>query len=1431
MKSSLVFLLISLSFFSLKSEETDTCITFDYRFLLQRAWDENSNIQLIKKANQYLESLRKKRPECQITYQNEINQNNVKINSVKNTNFNAYPFATYFSTSFRNQKFFTDGDQVAIEDSMKELKVIMEKLVIREGQIPILFIVNFDELDISKEEINRLTELYFSYMFINVEGINYYAPYNRLEHNEILKELPLNKSILEPENISKIINRIALIDKWNKLFIISLTPHNILSSNYYNTQPKSKPNQSFITVDLYKVGLDIENPIGNLPILIASADSTGINLDKYLKSLLLILIIFPIFLLGLYLLRFYISNKNIIYIKKNSNNYLFNNLLFSLVFSLVFLFSSFKIFPNSFLIDWLLADAMATLPKYTWILIHISNVGLLILLFLLLYIISNKFIDSSFLLKNKKGLPILFSISFYGIVSSIVIKLKIYDNIYTDLDINQNDFINEFMLFYIYLYFLLSSYYIGRYIQKNIFLTNILKINKVKLDQKETFDESVLQEERKLLLKRLYMTKLFAILMLIGISQLFEVILKININTKILDLINIPNILCLFPAILIYHLRLYKKNYPASFKKKVQKFIELENISRLDDINKLSNKQLIGSIVYRIDLETQIAESKDNIEQKVNYYLVIGDEKSGKTDLIKEKLRKELKVRLEENVIELDFSKNLNSPEDLSIFIEEGELFIPEIASLHESMKMGKFLEKQMKSPISKLIEEIPMIGKYIHQFIHSDSMVDSHESLIIIKTEIIKAYLNFIKSEVENFKTDKYVIFFKNIHKCNTVSFDIILKLFNLINNEIDKNKIIIIITYNDKFSKEMYDNQNNSSIITKNLLDLNHNKSFKSDFSLINTSYNFNLLFTKGFDLNKLKKLMKEKYNFLNSPMNDNFIETLYHTFSVKGYIYLHYVNYTLEKYVSLNKLFINNSKFIINEFIESIEFHDELKKEFELIIEDLNEDEKDLLYLFVVLHEKTSLIQLSNIMKISEVEIEKMISQISKKNSDIFTFKNFNEIRLNNKFSVSFREKYVNPTSKEDNKNVIKFNFYANNLYDSILKQKEISEFDLLKLLNFLFYLSDPYKFYMIYSLFIRKSIFSSELKNKLPKVNNKISTLLKIKKYSTDLRNNFIYLNSLNKEYYMVKGKSNIERYELNDKNITPIGQLGILCFLYNIKSHIENNMTPQDLSSTIKKLRTALNNLFLIKDYESDIFVSWFYTIMIFYIKYFFISTDSTEIKIYKELIELFKIKFPELSYSIDILLNPDTLNKNKYLEIKNIYLFVLSNLDILIENNEKKINIKSNNCIERLNFETLKLELENHKLRVINYILELSIEKKEEADDIIMCIFESKEKLKKTFESSLAKYEEHQNNKGSSIIYQLYSDYYYNHEKYDLAIQMINKSINKSKNIKDYKGMEYGYETIIKIYETLLSKKYNKEYEKNLNKYKDNLEHIKPLKF
>ena len=198
MKSSLVFLLIFLSFFSVKSEETDTCITFDYRFLLQRAWDEYSNIQLIKKANQYLESLRKKRPECQIAYQNEINQNNVKIDSVKNTNFNAYPFATYFSTSFRNQKFFTDGDQVAIEDSMKELKVIMEKLVIREGQIPILFIVNFDELDISKEEINRLTELYFSYMFINVEGINYYAPYNRLEHNEILKELPLNKSILEP---------------------------------------------------------------------------------------------------------------------------------------------------------------------------------------------------------------------------------------------------------------------------------------------------------------------------------------------------------------------------------------------------------------------------------------------------------------------------------------------------------------------------------------------------------------------------------------------------------------------------------------------------------------------------------------------------------------------------------------------------------------------------------------------------------------------------------------------------------------------------------------------------------------------------------------------------------------------------------------------------------------------------------------------------------------------------------------------------------------------------------------------------------------------------------------------------------------------------------------------------------------------------------
>ena len=49
---------------SLSCEEKEPCLDSDYRYILQRAWDESSNIQFIKIANGYLKKLENIKPDC-----------------------------------------------------------------------------------------------------------------------------------------------------------------------------------------------------------------------------------------------------------------------------------------------------------------------------------------------------------------------------------------------------------------------------------------------------------------------------------------------------------------------------------------------------------------------------------------------------------------------------------------------------------------------------------------------------------------------------------------------------------------------------------------------------------------------------------------------------------------------------------------------------------------------------------------------------------------------------------------------------------------------------------------------------------------------------------------------------------------------------------------------------------------------------------------------------------------------------------------------------------------------------------------------------------------------------------------------------------------------------------------------------------------------
>ena len=1140
-----------------------TCLTSDYRYLLQRAWDEHSSIQFIDRANHFLELFQTDNPNCKEIYERENIQNIAKIKALRYTNTNTYPFASTFSNSTRNQKTFTDGIQVAIEDGMEELKTIMEKMTIQEGQIPLLFTIDFEDANLTEDEKDKKREQYFAYLFKCIEGNYFFAPYNRIEHNEILNDLPLKGSILDEEIFKKIYDRIMISDKWNRIYIIRLTEKDILkySNIYKNPSEVLTSNQSYITLDLFKVLGSTESNQKISKVLIASADVTGIRTEVYYRDYFsehkpfIIISALSIVTILVFLAYFkknqkYRKENNIFEVNSNITYSFFTSITFGILF---FIFTSF-FFPYNNLFSLIIGEWIDVSSKASFYYLGFTILFVISFLLFIVYIFSNKFIDSSFLLKDFFGLPMLFSISSLGIIFSIIIKISVYMDLYK-IFLYNNDSLEYILYLYIYPISIMTIFLIlGLVLQEFNKLIQLKKTFEMQIENVSYLNHSNQVKSKKGNVNKLILFSIVIIFFLLSFIVLFLLeIMKSNVTQiSILDSdYRLNNSLVEKIKDYFNHIIYFKSNIT-----KITTLWEHIYISFLFIISIVSYG-ILKIFIINSDFETnnldlnknklERLDSQENFEKffhdRMDEYLIknlnssgkeyssnsiftliLGHEKSGKKELSRNIIDSFVK-NFEKKIIEINFSDPLVNEDEHSKFIEVGKSVIPDIAALYGSHKFGKLLREKSKSPFLEFLGEIPVVGKILNFLISSEIVLDKQESERNLIEEVSKIYIEYIKSiTYTNKRKINFILILENIHKCNNFSFEILLNILNEI-KRLDKkqnidNKTYIILTTNKN----------------KNYLDLNDNKldlfkyiySEKENNKLIinsNSKFNFTIHEVEGFKKAEFNYIMREKYNFSRTEFNNHFIDKLFHTLKREDHIFLYDINLTLRNYVSKNIISFNNKKVNVNSFVQNIDLPEELTYEIKENINKLNEEEKYLVLASAQFNDKFQSNQLSSSIGIDLRKVEFILYSISRKFPNLYSFKDLKFVTIDKRV-----RDYINTTIFHNYPNGSMNDFLLNHLSNNFVKEytlgNEIDDENLRRLSHFSFYLNDPSLIFTVNSLFIRNAYFVSRDRLKvfsvLDRLYNEVFT-------STDheMKDKFLYLVSVHYNETGIKFNTNIK----------------------------------------------------------------------------------------------------------------------------------------------------------------------------------------------------------------------------------------------------------------------------------------------------------------
>lgn len=1455
----------------LQSQDIKECLNSDYRYILQRAYDESNNLQLVEKSNQYLYQFIKFHPNCKEFTDKEIEQNKLKMHSLSVINTNTYPFSFAFSNTMRNQKFFIEGIQIAIEDGMLEVKTILDKLIIKDGQIPILILIDIDDSTISPQEINNRREIYFAHIFKHLEGNFHYATYNRTEVNEFLEDIPINSTALEEVNLKKIYSKVMEMDVWNKLYIIRLTEKSILKDKKIFSNINSLntiDNQSFITFDLFRVSNSGDKDQKLSTTLMTSADISGIKKDSYFDHSIPVLIIGSLLFLFIFLfsanenkikdgnfiiinikkkiplfirrkifsLKKSIFKKKSIIPQKDGKNLLTN--YFRIIFSLtifLFLFTSY-FYPYNHLFEIILGEWLEVSSNSSQAILIVVISATLISYLFLSYILSNKFIETSYLLNEIFGLPFLYGMSAYGIIFSIIYKIFVYKNIYEIFDFSNS---NHFFILNLLInscLFIISFFIIGFVVQELLKLISIRK---------------------KLIFLKDYYYKLRKKDKLINLKKKSDNYTKININLdKIKESIYKLNYLIPFSFLslilsflfIVFFLVKMMKSYSTDIVLICQYFylyipfifsliiliiiniknnnlnLDYDEIAHEVRIKNIDSKEIFESFLssnndeYRFILNDNSSYSQLKIEKESNnLFFLNGRVKSGKKEMIKQLISKIIThlKNIPENknkklkILNLNFSEKLENENELSKFIEVGKLKIPEIAVLHESRKIGTILQENSKNQILTFLQEIPFIGKPLNYLISSDRFVDQKDFEISLIKDITKIYLDYINSVLLDNNSDQAILLiFENIHMCNRFSYNILMNILDAIysnkKKKLKNNNTFVILTGDIKLNSQ---DPNNIDLIE-------YSNTFKNKLNLDfkgNRVYKFNIFHSKGFRLSTFKDIMFTNYSFAKTILNEYFIEKLYYTLKEKELVYLNDVNLTLRNFFMLKKLkfdtIINKIKVI--EIIDTvnlpIEFTSVIKNDISL----LTSEEKFLVMASTQLHDWFTLEQIAYTIGISEFNLEKIIFSISEKIPDLFIFREKKYLRINKKIREYFKLEIIS-TSSEESMGDFKMNIFAKNFINNYFPTRNENIRDLKKLSSFSFYLKNSNEILKLNSFYIREAYFNVTDRIKVFSVLKKLDGI--IKDCNIESQYEFLYLVSIHYAFKKIFNNHSIFRTvnsilkkEERVTNSNGIKYLSLVVINYNFKEQLDQNkrkiffntedkleFAKEIFKKKVKKVKERLvlnfDNLLKANEREDRLIVKgWIYFLISYFTKCFIKTEDEDYKLIYENLLNLLKKHFPSIKKNIDLILNKETKDGYFY-SYQPIHEFCMGEIDKIITQH-KETNYDSEQKYLLTDMGILTKELEHLKVRIENTTLEIYLGDLRKIDTIKNDV-DLKDKIQKRFQDSIQFSNRIKNISGLAITQSLFSHFYFYEKKFEKALKYNKESYNNNVLIKDYKGVE-----------------------------------------
>jgi hypothetical protein len=1453
------FVILFLIFFisQIYPQDINECLNSDYRYLLQRAWDESNNLQFIKKSDEYLDEFSKTHSNCSEIIKNERYQNNLKKDALRYINTNTYPFSFAFSNTMRNQKYFIEGIQVAIEDGANELKTILDKIIIKDGQIPILIIIDFEDSTIPIEEINKKRELYFAHIFKHIEGIYHYSPYNRTEHNEILGDIPIGNEVLREENILKIYKKTMETDKWDRLFIIRLTVKKILKdSNIFSLSryPEFYKSQTFVTFDLFKITESKENKQNVYTQLIASADITGIRSDTYyyhsdnvliIGSIIFLFIILIITIDNHYKIReFFTQNKEEKKTKSNKFNYkkeggdLINKYILSLLFlsGFLFLFTTF-FFPYNHLFENVIGEWLDVSSKSSQVILILIHFAVIVAYLFLSYILTNKFIEPSFLLKEKYGLPFLYGISAYAINLSIVYKISVYNFLYQVFEFSKADNFDLFNLSINSIFFIASFVIIGLNIQK---ILQLISIRKKLLFINEKFKDSQFEYEKEFYNKS--KDNISNINFLLCYSSLSLLLLLIYIDLFLLKtmksdyskILVIWKSIYLFPPFIlsvVLGIVVWIKNRNLNLD--YEDIFVNKRIEALDSYNYTSffsseKDEYRFNFDQIYDLDKELKEFLNNVKKNNNLIFITGRDKSGKKEIV-EKITKEIIEKSDKKkIININFSEKIDQENEITKFLQIGKLKIPEIAVLHDSRSVGKILNENSKNPILNFIKEIPFIGTFVYTIISSERFVDQTEVKEMFLKDITKIYINYINSYItENNSNQKIILILENIHKCNESSYDILLKILDGLYNKKEKefNKNLVIILTGD--TKKYYKN-----IMKIDLIELakEFNSSMKITFKE-NSKYRFLFFKSNGYELDKFKDIMWNKYSFARTILNEYFIEKLFYTLKTRDVIYLNDVNLTL-RFLFENKRLIfdkNINKIILNEIIESIMLPPEFTTKIKADINLLNESEKHLVLATTQLHDWFTLEQISFTIGLSETKLEAIIFSINEKIPELYVFKDNNYLRINKKIREYFKTEIL-PNYPKESIDGLKLKLFSKNFIKNYSPQINENINDLKKLSYFSFYMDDPNETLKLNSYYIREAYFNNSDRIKVFSVLKIIDEKI-IRNCNTNMQAEFIYLVAIHYSFKKIFSKQSLFKnlYSILKKNDRindsySIKYLSFVIINYNFKEQLDfikkENYFDSKLSKVKENLLFNFENLLKSAMTEDRLIVKgWILFLTSYFTKNFIKSTDKFYKDIYENLVKIIK-KYLPISNEIESILESKFEN-GAYLEFQPIHDYCMNEInDILLKH--KNTDYDPNEKYLLTDMSILTKELEHLKTRIQNISLELYVrdlnEYKNIQNDVVL-----NDKIERIFKDSIKFSKKLNNISGIAITESLFSHFYLYNNQFIEALKHNKASYDNNVSIKDYKGIEKSLKYRINILEEAKTNSDSIELNKDLEKSKQEL--------